>query len=304
MHIRSRPEALPGTQHWLITRRDRAHAQLIPGLPGVVFGLLAAGCAPVLPAGEAPRPAVLVDVPEPLGEGATIITGYQWRFERQPEEGAADAVDCTWYPLDAGAIYPEDAVVEQWEWALQSRPEESTATNAMFENRDQSVTAFFPDVAGEYLISLAARGPDGWLAPELIVVDVFERDHNSAPTIEGTSDTTLEDALACCPSGGGCETCDDVEVFLGEGITLYDPDGDPLTVQWSRVSGGAEVVDEHNLPGVAVLAGAVPDEAGACVSEDATFLLVVTDCPGQSVSAVVLVESTCCGVSDADCPGR
>ena len=76
---------------------------------------------------------------------------------------------------------------------------------------------------------------------------------------------------------------------------MVDADGDPITTEWSVVSGDASISDPSSLQTAVILENAAPTEPNACENNEYELLLTATDCPGEQSSNSVILTVTCCG---------
>lgn len=219
-------------------------------------------------------------------------------------EDITDAMDCSNVALDGSGSFDPNGDILSYEWTLQSKPDGSSASNSDIADRNAEVTGFYPDIAGDYQLSLAVKDNDGWSAPDLLDVAVSERNFNTAPDVDAGPDQNIDGGTASCESEGytyDCDSCPAVNVQLGVGAVVTDADGDQVSIGWSTVGETqASVLAPTELVTTAQLSGATPVEPGACTETEFSFQVDAVDCPGAVGSDTVTITVTCCGVNPPD----
>lgn len=213
-----------------------------------------------------------------------------------------DVEDCTAIPLNGSASYDPNGGNLAYLWAVQSKPSDSSAGAASFQNPTAPITTFFPDAAGEYLISLSVNDGDTWSTPDLIQITTIEREVNVPPTVNPGNPPTVDGGNGECTLSGyeyTCDACDDVTVSLGADAVINDVDGDPVWVEWSVISGDAQIADENSLVTTVTLSNAEPVEPNVCEANDYEIQLRVVDCPGDETVDSVIYTVSCCGIEVA-----
>lgn len=219
----------------------------------------------------------------------------------QAQAGDDQAVDdCTLVELDGtGSFDPEGATLS-WFWELQERPDGSLADNYSFTDRTSAQPSFWPDVAGEYVLSLSVWDGNAWSDPDLITVSASERPYNSTPTVDAGADRLEAAGEAECTqnsaTGWRCGDCDTLRVDMGLDALVEDKDGDPLEITWTTVDEQARFIHTDRVATELVIDGHSPEEPGACEVEAYTFELSARDCPGAVGIDFVKIEVECCGV--------
>jgi hypothetical protein len=169
----------------------------------------------------------------------------------------------------AGSSDPDgDALTYQW--AFVSRPAGSAAA---LSSATAAAPTFVADRAGTYLISLTVRDPDDASATDQ--VSITANAVNRAPTANAGADRTVSVGQAASLDGSASS----------------DPDGDPLTYQWtftSRPAGSAAAL----TGATAVAPSFTPDVAGAYV-----ISLTVNDGALSSAADSVTVTAEDCATS-------
>lgn len=208
--------------------------------------------------------------------------------------------DCLATELDGTASYDANGDELTYQWSLQSKPDESTATNGNFDDRTAAATTFFADVAGAYIIQLAVFDGSEWSSPDLVNLTVSERSYNSEPIVDAGNPKSTDAGEAECAEDGytyDCEACETQTVELGDDASVTDADGDLLTYEWTVVSGNAEIADPTSLATTVTLSDAEPTEPESCEDTEYEFQLSVTDCTGATQTDTVVYTVTCCGVA-------
>lgn len=210
--------------------------------------------------------------------------------------------DCTALNLDGSGSFDPNGEPLIYQWSLQEKPVGSTATNASFADRSAERTTFYPDMAGEYLLSLAVNDGTTWSAPDLLIINATERVANTPPVVDaGLAQSVAGGDAECTASGYSyiCGACDEQSFILGDSATVSDADGDPLTLRWQLVSGDGTIADPDELLTSVRLEGAAPITLGACEDNNYELQLSATDCTGATTSDIVTYTISCCGVAPA-----
>jgi len=215
------------------------------------------------------------------------------------------AMDCSYVGLDGTDSFDPNGDILQYEWTLQEKPENSTTSNSEIADRTAESTTFYPDVAGEYTVSLAVKDNDGWSTPDLVKIQANERTFNTAPEVEAGKSQNVDGGTAPCTEQGytyDCDSCSAVNVQLGLDAFVTDADNDQVSLSWSSASEDADVsiLDSSALQTTVQVAGAAPIEPLSCTDTEFIFELSAVDCPGAVGSDQVSVVVTCCGVAPPD----
>ena len=213
-----------------------------------------------------------------------------------------DVEDCTAIPLNGSASYDPNGSDLTYLWAVQSKPSNSTAGPDSFQNPTSQATTFFPDEAGEYLVSLSVNDGDSWSTPDLIQITTVERAINVPPTVNLGNPPTLDGGNGECTLSGyefTCDACQDVVSEIGNEAVINDADGDPVSVEWVVVNGDAVIDDINALVSTVTLSNAEPLEPNVCEANDFEFQLRAVDCPGEETVENVIYTVSCCGIEAA-----
>lgn len=226
----------------------------------------------------------------------------------RPQAGPLDDIageDCTSIELDASDTYdcdPQDTLESlEFNWEVQSKPAGSSVTSDDIANRTGPTPTFWADVAGTYVLSTAAYDGDGWGNVATVTVTASERSFNTPPEVNAGTPQALTGGDADCEESGytyECDECASMTVDLGADATASDPDGDPLTYEWTVIDGDATISDADKLNARVKLEGAEPTEPGACEDTTYQFQLKVTDCTGAEATSQVTYTVNCCGIVD------
>jgi len=209
--------------------------------------------------------------------------------------------DCSTITVDCSASADMDGDALEYRWEVQSKPAESSVSDATFGDRTAARTTFFPDVAGDYVLSCAVSDGATWSSPDTVTLSASERRANERPTITAGDDETLAGGSATCTEDGytyDCDACSDVTATLGATASVTDADGDSVTITWSTSNSDASISDAASLVTAVTLQDAEPTEPGDCEETEFEFELTVQDCTGASVSDSVTLAVSCCGVED------
>lgn len=213
-----------------------------------------------------------------------------------------NTTDCTTVNLTCAASSDPDGDALSYYWEVQSKPANSTVTNATFSDRTSATPTFYPDKAGAYDLSCTVTDGVNWATPDVVHLDAAERSTNSPPVVNAGADQAIDAGSAVCEPAGyvwNCDECSDQSVSLGADAIVADADGDPLTYQWTVEEGDATIGSPNSLLTQVTLENIEPEEAGACATVEYRFRLTVTDCTGAQTSDTVRFQTSCCGVEDS-----
>ncbi len=269
-----------------LTAADTAMASFTPDLKGVYVLNLVVDNGLSRSSSDAVTVTVLGDDNAPVANAGSD----------QPE-----AEDCTTITLDCSGSADPDGDTLQYLWEIQSKPTGSAVTNASFSDRSAGRPTFYPDVAGEYVLSCAVTDGTTWSTPDTVIIQAAERRSNERPTITAGTDVSLNAGSATCTESGYTYTCDECATqvtTLGSTATVTDADGDPLTILWTTENEDATIADPTSLVTTVTLEDAEPTEPGDCEDTEYEFELSVTDCTGSTVTDRVTITVNCCGVED------
>ena len=210
--------------------------------------------------------------------------------------------DCTAHAVSGAASFDPNGDTLQYRWSIQDRPTASTATNASFDDRNAAETTFYPDVAGEYTLALSVYDGTEWSSPDLLLITATERSFNTPPTVVAGTGGEYDGGEAECTEAGysyRCDECDSVSTTIGVDASVTDADGDPVSLEWTAVSGAVNFTDATALSTRVVLSEADATEPSVCDLNEYQLRLTATDCTGASVTSDVVYTVSCCGVAPA-----
>jgi hypothetical protein len=214
------------------------------------------------------------------------------------DEDGMTVEDCSDVALHGGGSYDPDGNALSYQWAVQVRPNGSTA-DVLHQERTATPT-FHPDAAGTYALSLSVFDGSEWSITQAEILAI-DRTTNTAPVVSAGADTEIHLGDALCEydafSGSwDCDDCPDATTVIGEDATIGDADGDLLALSWSVVSGDVDITSDVHAPTIdATLAGFEPD-APTCKQVEYELALEGTDCPGATARDTVVIALECCGV--------
>jgi hypothetical protein len=208
--------------------------------------------------------------------------------------------DCLAVELDGSGSYDANGDELSYQWSIQARPSDSAATNDSFDDRTEATTTFFADAAGDYTLSLAVFDGTDWSSPDIMQFTATERSYNSDPIVDAGNPKNSDGGEADCSEDGytyDCDSCESMVIDLGDDASVTDADGDPLTYEWTVVSGEAEITDSSSLITTVTISDAEPTEPEACEDNEYEFQLSVSDCTGATDEDTVVYTVSCCGVA-------
>lgn len=210
-----------------------------------------------------------------------------------------DAQDCTNVQLNGIASSDPNGDELEYLWSLQSAPTDSTASNDSISDQAAAQPTFYPDISGDYVLSLAVFDGIDWSLPDLVTITVSERVANSVPMVEAGSSLSLAGGNGDCELSGynyNCTQCAPLSVTIGTDASVTDSDGDPLIHEWVVLSGDVTVSDPTSIETNVTFSGAVPEAPEACNETTYELELIAEDCPGDGSNDSISVVVTCCGV--------
>ncbi len=275
----------PANSTATLTGADTVSPSLTPDIKGVYVVNLVVNNGLATSHGDAVTITALADDHAPVANAGTDI----------------ETEDCTTIQLDCSSSSDPDGDALQYQWELQSKPADSRSSNDSFSNRTSARPTFYPDAAGDYIISCAAYDGATWSTPDLMHVTADDRRVNSAPAVNAGPNEITDGGSALCAEQGysyDCDACADLDFQLGLSASVTDADGDPYTILWEVLEGEVEIVDPTSLVTMVRLKEAEPTEPGSCEENDYTLRLTSTDCTGESDSDTIVITVNCCGIED------
>ena len=216
----------------------------------------------------------------------------------EPFEGE----DCTAHDVDGSASYDPNGDALQYRWSLHSRPADSNATHDNFADRNVAQTTFYPDAAGDYELALSVYDGTNWSSPDLVTLTATDRVANTPPVVVAGEPMAFDGGEAECTEVGysyRCVNCTSTSTTLGSDASVSDADGDPVTTEWTIITGTADIREPNMVTSAVVLEDAEPTAPGACETNEFQFRLTATDCTGATVTSDVVYTVQCCGVEPA-----
>ncbi len=132
----------------------------------------------------------------------------------------------------SGSSDPEGAGLE-FAWSLSSKPTCSALGEDGLFNGASSTPSVVPDCAGVFVVGLAVSDGESWSAVDFCSISVAAE--NEAP-------------VADAGNSGALSPCTERNYEL-DGYGSYDPEGTPLSYEWSQISGPAGgTFDDVTLP--------------------------------------------------------
>jgi len=209
------------------------------------------------------------------------------------------AEDCSTISLDCSMSADPDGDPLTYSWDVQSKPEGSAVTVATFSDRSSARPTFYPDIAGEYVLSCAVNDGTTWSTPDLVTLTAGDRRSNERPTVSAGTDTTVDGGSSTCEESGYTYDCDDcATATVTLTATATDADGDPMTYAWSTSNADATISSSNTLVTTVTLEDATATEPGECEETEYEFEFAATDCTGATVTDSITISVSCCGVED------
>ncbi len=192
-----------------------------------------------------------------------------------------------------------DALYYSWDILLVPQGSSVLVGDAAFDDPTAAEPRFYADVEGEYMLQLVVNDGEDYSAPVFMELELSEKEVNAAPIVVVSPDAYFYNPSPTCSSDAygnctNCPNCDSASLPINANGTS-DPDLDPLSVQWSIVSGpsGAGLSEEFGLESTL----SVPGPAGSCTATTNSYTIIVrataTDCSGDSGFRDITVVYDC-----------
>lgn len=217
--------------------------------------------------------------------GATIVQAASCGFVRVSGASSTD---------------PEgDVLFYQWDVLLVPEGSAVALGGSAFDDATAQEPRFYADIPGTYTVQLLVNDGEDYSAPVFVEIEAAPKPTNTAPVIVVTEDayfwadgpTCAVDAYGNC---GACPNCPTQRLDLSA-IGTFDPDGDPVTVTWSILSGPANTSVAPTDGELSELT--IPGPPGSCTSTVQTNQVQVqataSDCSGGVTTDVVTVVYQC-----------
>jgi len=211
--------------------------------------------------------------------------------------------DCTRIALDGSGSHDPNGEALTYLWDLEARPADSSATVDTFSDRESEVTNFYPDVDGEYVVSLSVHDGSGWSVPDELTITADEREYNTPPAVNPGVTQTFDGGEAICEEAAYsyiCARCEAQTIVIGSDALINDPDNDTVSYTWTVEAGAAAIHSPNNLETSVVLSGAEPSAPDTCDENEYRFRLTAVDCTGAESSQTVTHIVNCCGYALGD----
>lgn len=216
-------------------------------------------------------------------------------------DGVLNGQDCTTIELDGSDSYDPNGAALDYYWEFLETPANSSVTTSSLDDTRSPTPSFFPDVAGTYVASLTVYDGSEWSWPTTLEIEASERAYNTTPkaTVGETIRVDLGDAVCTSTAAGyDCDPCAAKLVNLSDGASVYDADGDELSILWEPFTGeDVNIVSADSLDADILFDNEKPRRPGACEQNLYHVWLTATDCPGAEGSDLLSVWATCCGVA-------
>jgi hypothetical protein len=214
------------------------------------------------------------------------------------DEDGMTVEDCSDVALHGDGSYDPDGNALSYQWAVQERPEGSTAS--VLRQERTATPTFRPDVEGAYALSLAVFDGSEWSITQAEVLAI-DRTTNTAPVVDaGTAPEKIDGGTVGCakdPFTGDwdCDSCPNIATTAGADAITSDADGDPLALTWSVVAGDVDITSDVHASTIDVTLDGFEPEGPWCDQRDFELALEGTDCPGATARDTVVITVECCG---------
>jgi hypothetical protein len=213
------------------------------------------------------------------------------------DEDGITVEDCSDVALHGNGSYDPDGDALSYLWAVQSRPDASSA-DVLRQERTATPT-FRPDAAGAYALSLSVFDGSEWSITQAEVLAI-ERPTNAAPVVDAGADIELAAGKVECvddPFSGSwdCDECPSVSTVIGTDAAIDDADDDAVALTWSVASGEVDITSDPRAATIDVTLDGFDPDGPTCKTVDYELALEGTDCPGATARDSVVVTLVCCG---------
>ncbi len=218
---------------------------------------------------------------------------------RLPEADAGDSTElpfCTDNPLrlNAWGSYDLDGDDLTYMWSVVSVPSSSLVSDDSISDPELPDPTVEWDVPGAYTFELQVHDGQVWSSPDIVTYTISSEDSNTTPVSNAGSDVSVS-AVGACVSSSYIWTCSDCPptTALLDGSSSYDPDGDPVTYQWTESTGVATFSNDRSAV-TDIEFSAMPAEYSVDNRIVLEADLELRDC-AESDTDTVLVTYTCTG---------
>ena len=210
-------------------------------------------------------------------------------------DAAAVLEHCLPVGLDGSASYDPDGTAITYAWVMSSVPSGSTLSTSDLDDPSSAIPTFEPDIPGAYEFTLTITDEGDTTDTDTLRVMIAPRNVNLPPTADAGADSTVSDTVSCALASysTGEYACADQSVSLDATATI-DSDGESMSYLWTVVSGTATLRSDDTATPTATITG-IDTEFGATTTGDFVFEVEVTDCFGDTSTAMVAVTYECTG---------
>jgi|GEM_PF-749271 len=194
-----------------------------------------------------------------------------------------------------GSSDPDGDPILGYDWSLEGAPAGSILATADIEDASDPSPMFVPDEEGTFTFGLIVTDGADDSAMATLDVEVLSRGYNSAPVADAGHDQSYSDSAACTSTAYGytCNDCSTV-VFVLDGTSTTDADGDDLIYSWTSPSAYASLSNEDSDVASLTVSG-VPATYGTTTTESIDVDLEVRDCEGEISTDTVTITYECTG---------
>jgi hypothetical protein len=259
-----------------------------------------------------PTPTLVPDVAGVFVASLIVSDGDQWSdpdycsisVGSGNETPYADAGESAVYPpctddsvaLNGYGSYDPEGVALEYLWSVVTVPAGSTATDSNIDDATLPNPLFTWDTSGEYTFQLMVSDGEIWSAPDLVALEIVDRDYNEAPEANAGDDQTISVSADCTSTSyvWACEDCSESSVDL-DGSGSDAEDGDDITFSWTDSSGLLQIA-APNSAYTAVSTPSLEASFGSTTTTTYSVELTVSDCELSDTDSVD-IEVSCTGES-------
>jgi hypothetical protein len=203
---------------------------------------------------------------------------------------------CSNNPIELNGFgsYDLDGDELEYEWSVVSVPSDSGASDKSFSSRSAADATFNWDVSGTYVLQLQVSDGIEWSSPDVLSFTIADLEDNLVPVSNAGADQEVLVEVDC-ESSSYVWACPDCEEYLIEldGSGSYDPEGDPISYEWSESTETLEFLNEY----ASITTATVPPQAAEYRVDNTIQFQIdldVADCE-QSATDSMIVTYTCHG---------
>ena len=212
-----------------------------------------------------------------------------------------NAASCDFVKLSAITSTDPEGDPLNYSWDILLVPQDSTVLigDAAFDDPSAAEPEFYADVEGEYTVQLVVNDGEAYSTPVFIELELTQKETNDVPIVVVSPDAYFYEPSPTCSTDAygnctNCPNCSTASLPVNASGTA-DPDGDPLSVSWSIISGpsGAGLAEEFGMESTV----SIPGPPGSCTAVTNSYTVVVrataTDCSGDSGSRDITIVYDC-----------